>query len=455
MTCILQVSQSDIEGGAAKIAFELHHAYRQRGHEAWLAVSRHKSQASAIKIINHNAYHHHPWARICLQVSHLLTPLTQRSRQVRRVQRLIEYIGQPSRLQAMLAGHEEFDFPATWHLLDLPPQHPELVHLHNLHSNYFDLRALPWLSKQLPVVLTLHDAWLLAGHCAHSFDCQRWQSGCGNCPDLSIPPRLLRDGTAYNWQRKRDIYAQCRFYVATPSRWLMEKVEKSMLAEGIAEARLIPHGVDQTIFHPASKQAVRASLGLSPDAIILLFAATSIRKNRWKDYQTLHSAVALTAQQLPNKEKELIFIALGEEAEPERIGDAQIRFVPLQNNPQAVAQYYQAADIYLHAAKADTFPNVILEALSCGTPVVATAVGGIPEQVEEGVTGFLVPAGDSESMAERILKLIASEPLRHSMGQNGSRQAKRAFDAKRMIDDYLTWYDEILINSGHPLPARC
>lgn len=447
---ILQVNRDDLGGGAANIAFGLHGALKKRAHDAWLAVSNRKSQADGIKVIDHNAYAH-LWEKTWRQASHLLTPFAERSRQALRMQNLIEYVGQPSRLRAKLSGHEEFDFPATWHLLDLPPQRPELLHLHNLHDNYFDLRALPWLSQQVPVVLTLHDPWLLSGHCAHSFDCPRWQTGCGNCPDLSIYPHLLRDGTAYNWQRKRDIYAQSRLYVATPSRWLMEKVENSMLTEGIVEARIIPNGVDQAIFHPASQKAARAELGISPDAIMLLFTADGIRKNPWKDYQTLRSAVALTAQQLSNKDhkdhkehKELLFVALGEEAEAEQIGAAQIRFVPYLTNPKAVASYYQAADIYLHAAKADTFPNTILEALSCGTPVIATAVGGIPEQIEEGVTGFLVPGGDNAAMAERILKLITSEPLRHTMGENSAQRAKQLFSAQRMIDDYVTWYAQIL-----------
>jgi len=73
-------------------------------------------------------------------------------------------------------GHEDFNFPASWHLLDLPPRVPDILHGHNLHGCYFDLRALAWLSQQVPVILTLHDAWLLGGHCAHSFDCERWKT---------------------------------------------------------------------------------------------------------------------------------------------------------------------------------------------------------------------------------------------------------------------------------------
>ena len=110
----------------------------------------------------------------------------------------------------------------------------------------------------MPTVLTLHDAWLLSGHCAHSFDCERWKTGCGECPDLTIEPAIRRDATADNWVRKRDIYARSRLYVATPSPWLMGRVEQSMLAPAVEQARVIPNGVDLSVFRPADKRSIRA-----------------------------------------------------------------------------------------------------------------------------------------------------------------------------------------------------
>src|SRR5690606_33473914 len=97
-----------------------------------------------------------------------------------------------------------------------------------------------------------------------------------------------------------------------------------------------------------------------------------------------------------------------------------IRFVGYQSEPRIVACFYQAADLYLHAAKADTFPTTILEALACGLPVVATAVGGIPEQVstisgsfgdpghraQGKPNGILSIPGDPSSMAAGVLELL-------------------------------------------------
>ena len=135
-------------------------------------------------------------------------------------------------------------------------------------------------------------------------------------------------------------------------------------------------------------------------------------------------------------------LAMGEEAPPERIGSAEVRF--LQTEPELAATCYTAADVYVHAARADTFPNTILEALACGTPVVATAVGGIPEQLEEERTGFLVPAGDAQALAERLTRLLSDDHLRQRMGMCALEAARSRFDLQRQASDYLEWYSELV-----------
>ncbi len=344
-----------------------------------------------------------------------------------------------------LKGHEDFDHPGTWNLLDLTPEPPDVLHCHNLHGGYFDLRALSQLSRQVPTVLTLHDAWLLAGHCAHSFDCERWKTGCGNCPDVSIYPAIRRDATAYNWRRKAEIYRKSQLHVVTPCRWLMNKVEESMLKPGIVASKVIPNGVDLNIFHPTDQTEARTNLRLPIDAKILLFAANGIRKNIWKDYRTLQSAL----KEIAKNETKVLCIALGEDAPSEHIGNIEIRFVPYQREPRKVAQYYQSADLYIHPARVDTFPNTILEALACGVPVVASEAGGIPEQVVEGRTGYLVPVGDARTMAECVLRLLENEGIRLQMGRQAAEDAKRRFGLERMVDEYFGFYwkvqDEQLI----------
>ncbi len=433
---ILQVSTSDILGGAEKVAWNLFRAYLQRGHDSWLAVGRKRSDDPRVLLIP-NEENRCPWTRMWHKVQGRLQRLGTRG--APRVAGWLALLGEPKRLLGKWQGVEDFHFPGTASLLGCPPYRPDVLHGHNLHGAYFDLRLLPWLSREVPVVLTLHDAWLLSGHCAHSFDCERWRVGCGNCPDLTIYPAVRRDNTAYNWERKRDIVQRSRLYISTPCQWLMEKVKQSIVKA--EEYRVIPYGVDLTVFAPGDRLAARTRLGLATDAAVVLFVSNLVKRNMWKDYTTMETAIqALAAKQ---EKRRVIFVCLGEERKPERIGPAEVRFIGYETNSAAVANFYRAADVYLHAARADTFPNVILEALACGTPVVATSVGGIPEQIEEGVTGFLTPPGDARAMAARVEQLLSDNALRQRFAAAAVESARRRFDVNRQVNSYLEWYQEL------------
>jgi glycosyltransferase involved in cell wall biosynthesis len=361
------------------------------------------------------------------------------------------YVGRPKSWWQACVGRENFDFPETWRLLELFPERPDILHCHNLHGGwlarggYFDLRALPWLSRQVPTVMTLHDTWMLAGHCAYTLGCERWKTGCGHCPDLSIYPAISRDATAFNWSRKREIYAKGRFHIATPSRWLLRQVEQSMLAPAMVEGRVIPNGVDSRVFSTGPKQQARESLGLPQKEAILLFVANAARSNVFKDYRTVEQCAIRTAAGY--RRGKVILIVVGEKGEPISFDNGEIRFVGYQRDQHTMARYYQAADVYVHAAKSDTFPNTILEALACGLPVVATAIDGIPEQIDDGRTGFLVPAGDAEGMAQRVVRLLEREGIRLLMAGEAQQKVKDRFDIHQQVRAYLDWYDSILLRA--------
>jgi glycosyltransferase involved in cell wall biosynthesis len=355
-------------------------------------------------------------------------------------------VAEPGRRVDYYLGREDFRFPGTRRLLELPPERPDVIHAHNLHGGYFDLRLLPALSAEVPLVLTLHDAWLLSGHCAHSLDCDRWRTGCGKCPDLSLYPAVRRDATAFNWRRKRDIFGGSTVRVAIPSRWLLRRVERSLLASAVVEARVIPNGVDLSTFRPGDSGRARAAVGLPADAQVLLTTALDARRSRWKDFSQLREAVGVLAAQ--RREAPLHVVVLGTDAEPERVGEATIAFVPYVPDAAVAAAYYRAADVYVHPTRADTFPTAVLEALASGTPVVASRVGGIPEQLDDGESGFLVERGDAKALAARVSLLLSDARLREQVGRQGRARASRSFDFGRQVEAYLDWYADLAREAG-------
>jgi glycosyltransferase involved in cell wall biosynthesis len=430
---IAQVNTREQRGGAETIALQLMRGYQRRGHQAWLLVGREEATIPGVK-----PFPADPQARM----AHVMAG--------------------PMRLLDRNRGLETYRYPKTGRMLDQLPAEPDLVHLHNLHGGYFDLRALPALSRRLPVFLTLHDAWLLSGHCAHSFDCERWRTGCGSCPDLTIYPSVRKDATARNWQRKRDIFRHARLHVAAPSQWLADRVSASIMAPALESLRVIPNGVDLLTFTPDQRTGARTRLGIPTDAPVLLIAGSPAPTNPFKDFPTARRAAAGAAARLG---REVTVLLLGASGDDAREGGALFRPIPFRHDPSEVAMYIQAADVYLHASRADTFPTSVIEAMACGTPVVATAVGGIPEQLGEPsrwaaagggpsfdptrASGMLVPAGDADAMASGAAALLENPALRHRLGLNAARRAALCYDAERQCDAYLDWYRAALAPAAH------
>jgi glycosyltransferase involved in cell wall biosynthesis len=439
---ILQVSTADIGGGAEKVAWNLFRAYQKRGHPSWLAVGFQRSNDPGVLHIPGLPPSSSPWARLPWGLYQRFDPFQKESRGRHFLRAgLLALSGVRAEIERR-QGREDFNFRGSWKLLKLPPQPPDIIHAHNLHGGYFDLRYFTDLSRRVPVVWTLHDEWALTGHCAYSIGCQRWRTGCGHCPDLNIYPSLLRDATDWNWQRKRGFYQKSCLHVATPSHWLMDEVQLSMIEP--VESRVIPYGVDLATFHPVDPNQARTELGLPIEPKILLFTASKTRHNMFKDYTTIEQALHRLGSE---KDFPLMFLSLGGSGGgEEQIGNLTVRHISFIRDADQVARYYQSADIFLHAARTDNFPNTVLEALACGTPVIATDVGGIPEQVYDGETGFLTPPSDPAAMADRIKLLLNDSTLRQAMALRAAEDARKRFDLDRQVSDYLEWYLEILDN---------
>lgn len=439
---ILQVSALDRGGGAEQIAWNLFNSYRQLGVSSWMAVGKKRTADPNIFVINGDQSRN-LWANIWLWCASALNPLVGKLRGILRLQAFLRKVSKGGNWVSDLRGEEDFYFPGTWSLLKQVPSKPSILHLHNLHGGYFDLRALSALSSEVPVVLTLHDAWLLGGNCAHSFECQRWKTGCGECPDISIYPGLKVDSTNLNWLRRKSIFERSRLYIATPCQWLLDKVSESVLATSMLEGRVIYNGVDTSVFYPGNKNQARIDLGLPVGEKILLFVANGVKNNPFKDYPTLRKAIEFLGNQT---QAPLHFIALGEKGIKEQVGGATIHYIPRTMDSNLVAKYYRSSDVYIHAAKAETFPNTILEAMACGLPVVASSVGGVPEQIDDGVTGLLVPAQNAERMAHAANLLLNDSILRERMGKAAILKVQDRFTLKHQVDQYLTWYDQIKVD---------
>jgi len=408
---ILQVSTVDTAGGGAeKVAWDLHQAYRSRGHESYLVVGSKRSDDPYTFEIGAARAKQHPL--------HLL-------------------------LSGEELGLQGFRHPRSHRISELVTGGWDVAHVHNLHGRYFDLAALPELVAAAPTILSLHDMWLLTGHCAHPFGCQRWRSGCGDCPDLSIDPPARFDFTARNLARKQRFIPQPGVVLASAGRWLLDLIAESYLSE--LPRLFMPNPVDTSIFRPGDRRAARDSLGLPQDLRIMLFPA-ELRKspNPFKaQHMFTDAARALGGGSV-------VGVAFGD-------GSASIeglRILPSTSDPRTIADRYRAADIVVLPSRADTAPLAIPEAMACGIPVIATRVGGIPEMVEEGVTGDLVAVDDTDALVEACRRLL-DEPARSASYGAAALKAVRPYALEVVASSWVDTYSRLVGQRGNDTnPSR-
>lgn len=414
----LVVNTTDLGGGAERLAWSLFSAFERRGWDAWFLVGDKKSGHPRVLPFYQSPFiDYRPYAR-----AHRRWALAA------------------ARKADELLGLEDFRHPYARRLLDVAGARPDLVFCVNLHGGYFDPRCLPRISREIPVFAHVADHWWLTGHCAYPLGCPRWRTGCGRCPRLDSPPAIRQDGSHWNWRRKQRIFRSSRLRVATLSRWILDRCRRSILAPSIVEARVVPGGVDQTLFRPGDRTCARRALGWPLDQTILMFAANLGAANPYKDYPTLRSAMASLAQRI---DAPTTLVVVGREQATERIGPVTIRHDPYRKGA-AMAQCYQAADVYVHAAIEEVFGLVVAEAMSTGLAVVASDVGGVPELVRHGEQGLLAPPQDPAALARCIERLIAQPALRERLGRCALQRATREFGESLMLDRYFDWFEEVL-----------
>lgn len=436
---ILQINTADKGGGAEGSAFNLFTKFRELDQGSWLAVgTKYSNDPDVIEIpkecppglVNNAFFKLAQWARNKDKLN--------RTPQMRKIARILERLSNPDRMNEWRNGREEFDFPGCKKIMASIPVNPDIIHCHNLHGWYFDLRIIPELSRRKPLILNLRDTWLLTGHCAYFMDCAKWIGSCGRCPRLSTYPAIRKNATTDNWFRKQQIYNASTLYVTAPSQWLMDQVQMSMLQP--RKGKVIPNGIDTSVFTPGSQAQARSSMGLPQDAKVVMFASASA-KTIFKDPDTMAKCISILSFRIP----ELHFLCVGSQL-PFHKKIPNLLCLPYISSPAKMADCYRAANVFIHTAKAEAFGKTITEAMACGTPVAATAVGGIPEQIINGETGFLAERENSYDLADKTQTILNLKPDAMENMKDASAKRGALFSLDNQARNFLEWYREIALD---------
>ncbi len=324
-------------------------------------------------------------------------------------------------------------FAKTDYILKTPEfKNADIIHCHNLHSNFFNLNTLSKISKIKPVVWTQHDLWAFTGGCTDELKCKN--------PKPRKFLLFLWDNTNYLLRKKNAIYKKSKLNIVVPSVWLKRKIEKSILKD--QNISLIYNGIDNSIFKKYEKNKTRQELNLPLNKKIILFIAKGGKKNILKGWQYIEKIISYY-----KNNKNILFVCIGEEnnQQGEHLGGNNIKYINYIKDKKILAKYFSSADLFLYPSLADVFGLVAAESLSCGTPIVAFKTGGIPEIVIHKKNGYIAEYQNTDDLIngiEYIFKLNDDEI--NKMSENSIQRVKENFTLDIMINNYLKLYKKIL-----------
>lgn len=318
-------------------------------------------------------------------------------------------------------------------------QQADVINLHNIHTGYFSYFMLPRITREKVTVFTLHDMWAFTGGCTYSYSCDRWQKSCGRCPNLRFDPILPWDNTPSDKQLKNWVYEQSKLTIVTPSSWLYKLAKISILKR--FSVYHIPYGIDTFTYQPVEVGFARSVLSLPEDKYALLFASVSFKDKR-KGGALLVEALKKLPESL---RKQVVLMTLGEGGQSiARATDISTLNLGYIGNDRLKAIVYSAADLFVFPTQADNLPLVLQESMSCGTPMVSFAVGGVPDLVRHGMTGYLAQPGDPEDLAIGIEQLLEDRDLREKLKQNCRQVAVTEYPLELQAERYINLYQSLL-----------
>ncbi|WP_180128929.1 glycosyltransferase family 4 protein [Rhodoferax sp. BLA1] len=327
------------------------------------------------------------------------------------------------------------------HIRRMPEfQKADIIHYHIIHSGFLSMQSLPALTARKPSVWTLHDPWAMTGHCIHPFECQRWKTGCGKCPDLNTDFKIAVDTTAINFRLKQHAYRKSNFEVIVASTWMENMVKQSPLFEGV-QVHKVPFGLDLDFFKARDQAQAKASLGIEPGRLVLCFRSVL---NDFKGLQYVIEALDRLQVDVP-----ICLLTLNDRGRVDKFKDRfQVVELGWTNDDEVMRNVYDATDLFLMPSLADSFGLMAVEAMAFGKPTVCFEGTALPEVIFTPHAGVAVPSRDSSALVNAIERLIRNPEERLHRGLMSRQLAERHYDIRSQAAQIAGVYQNVIANHG-------
>ena len=421
MISVAQLNTNDVSGGAARAAFRLHMGLREVGVDSTMFVRNKSSAEDSV------AQYRQPSSGIYQLI---------RDRILRRwmSHRFSRY--QETRPEGLELFSQARTVDGTRVVQKIPQ-----ADVYNLHWIGGFIDPLPlFQNTQQPVVWTLHDMNPFTGGCHYNVGCRRYESSCGQCPQLGSSKE--GDLSREVWNYKQAAYQQAiesgRLQIVAPSEWLASEARSSTLF-GDASVHVIPYGLDHNTFRPRDTEGTRNALSIPSDHRILLFVADSTRNYR-KGFDCLQEALSGFDQD------NVTLVSIGSN-EPEVEASTPHIHLGQISSDTLLSVFYSLADLFVIPSRQDNLPNTVLESMACGTPVVGFDTGGIPDMVRPGKTGWLAEVENTRALRSAITEGLSKDAKQNRMGTQCRKVVETEYTLEIQAERYRELYEQMIGNT--------
>lgn len=308
---------------------------------------------------------------------------------------------------------------------------PDILHLHNIHSNSINFVLLfKYIKKyNIKTIWTLHDCWAFTGGCFY-FDynnCNKWKTQCNHCQYLKSAGMATNiDCTKKLYKLKKKAFTGVKdMTLVTPSKWLANLVGQSFLSE--YPIKVINNGINLDNFYYQDNHTFDNIIDRNKR--ILLGVATPFNERKgYSDFIKL-------SQLIDNDKYQIVMVGLSE---------SQIQSLPSNivgikrtDNQSQLAELYSIAYAFINLTYEDNFPTVNIEALACGTPVICYKTGGATEMLNSS-NAIVIKKGN----VDEIPKVLSDIERLKNNKESFQKETKQLFSRERMTADYLNLYFE-------------
>ena len=314
----------------------------------------------------------------------------------------------------------------------------DLLHFHWVNEGIWSkdfVRALIETGK--PIVWTMHDMWTFTGGCHYDDFCGKYKNQCTACKVLGSTRK--KDDAKKAQRRKKDVLSKLNIQLVGCSQWITDQANESMIGSGLRRKTVcIPNPTNENVFKIYDKELCKNLLEVNPKKEMILFGAVNAASDRRKGAQYLIDALKRLDP------KRYVLGVFGSQEVDLGIHNFEIVNFGRISDDFHLALIYNAADVFVAPSMQENLANTVMESLTCGTPVVAFDIGGMPDMILHGENGYLAKAFEVSDLEKGIKAAVCIAGKREEIRQSVIDR----FSERKVGIAYLNLYNEILNKKG-------